>query len=280
MNDLILGMSINLIASSVIGLVIRQLSRQWPLRWVDVAGLLVVACLVLYLVYVWDQLWQLRWLPFSNMIVLGNGLPIFISALIGLACRRLKGRPKVRTLAVTMLACVGLGALARPLCGQTPICKDRWEEEVCLQSTPQTCSPAAAATVLRCFGVKTTEGEMASLCLTHTGTHWMGLYRGLRTKLPSNVSVTPLCSASLAELRQASRDQPTILIVSMPREFPTEWEYRAESGWLPGVSHSVVCFGPTANERWLIADPANGLETWSAEEMLILWHGDGFLISY
>ena len=97
MDDLILGIAINLIVASLIGFAMRQLSRQWPLCWVDIAGLLVVACLLLYLVYVWDQLWQLRWLPFGNMIVLGNGLPLFISALGGLTCRRLKGRPRVRT---------------------------------------------------------------------------------------------------------------------------------------------------------------------------------------
>lgn len=279
MDDLILGIAINLIVASLIGFAMRQLSRQWPLCWVDIAGLLVVACLLLYLVYVWDQLWQLRWLPFGNMIVLGNGLPLFISALGGLTCRRLKGRPRVRTFAVSLLAVVAIGSVARPLCGEPPICENKWEGEVCLQSTSMTCSPAAAATVLKCFGIEATEGEMAGLCLTRTGTHWMGLYRGLRKKLPDSISISPLCSASLSELRQASRARPLILIVSLPHEIPSEWEYRTESGWLPGVSHSVVCLGPAANDRWKIADPTNGFETWSTEEMQILWQGSGLRIA-
>ena len=107
----------------------------------------------------------------------------------------------------------------------------------------------------------------------------MGLYRGLRKKLPDSISISPLCSASLSELRQASRARPLILIVSLPHEIPSEWEYRTESGWLPGVSHSVVCLGPAANDRWKIADPTNGFETWSTEEMQILWQGSGLRIA-
>jgi hypothetical protein len=54
---------------------------------------------------------------------------------------------------------------------------------MCRQTSDSTCSAAAAATLLRHFEIKSSEGEMAELCRSgHFGTSLHGIYRGLRLK--------------------------------------------------------------------------------------------------
>ena len=279
MEDLWFGIAINVSVSAACGYAVRQWSRQWPLRWVDVAGVVLALALVSYIAFVWDHSWLARWLPYSNLIVLGNGLPFFAALLAGLSCRRLRGRPRARTIAVVMLTVVGVGALVRPLLGETPVCEARWEGDVCLQTTKHTCSAASAATALRRVGVATTESEMAQLCLTREGTHWMGLYHGLSKKLPPAWRIEVLDAKNLEALRHVSQNAPAILTVELPRDVPAGWKYRQESGWLPGVSHSVVCLGPDGDDQWRIVDPANGIEHWSTKDLLVLWQGHGMRLT-
>lgn len=279
MEDLWLGMAINLIVSAGCGFVVRQLSREWPLRCVDVAGVVVAATLVMYVAFVWDRLWLASWLPFSNLIVLGNGLPIFAAVLIGLTCRRLRAKPGSRWVVVGLLTMTGVAALVRPLLGSPPACENRWDQAVCLQTTAHTCSAASAATVLRFLRADASESEMARLCLTRKGTHWMGLFRGLCRKLPDGWRIEPLERATREQLHSASRTSPAILFVSLPQDAPRARQFRTERGWIPGISHSVVCFGEEAPDQWLIADPANGIERWTTEELRLLWRGDGLRLS-
>lgn len=279
MGDLWWGIAINLTVSWVGGYTVRQLSRQWPLWWVDVSGVVLASVLVGYIARVWDRPYLARWLPYSNLIVLGNALPLFAALLAGLSCRRLRGRSRTRTTAVVLLTVVGFGALIRPLLGQAPICDDQWEGEVCLQTTKHTCSAASAATALRRVGVLTTEAEMAKLCLTREGTHWMGLYRGLSRKVSPTWRIEVFDDKRLETLRLVSQNAPAILTVELPRDVPAGWKYRQESGWLPGVSHSVVCLGPVGDDQWKVIDPANGIEQWSTADLLMLWQGHGMWLT-
>lgn len=275
MDDLWLGIVINLGVAVGLGFLVRQWSRKWRMREVDFVGLLVVVVLVWYIARMWDHPWQARWLPYSNLIVLGNLLPMFTAILAGLSCRRLRGRPRQCGAVVLLLAIVGGASQVRPLWGQPPRCDQNWDGNVCLQTTPHTCSAASAATVLRQCGVETSEAEMAELCLTRAGTHWMGLYRGLRKKLDPSWQIEVFESQDLETLGQVTPSMPAILTVELPDELPTAWEYRLESGWLPGVSHSVVCLGANRYGDWRIADPATGLEYWTTNDLLMLWRGYG-----
>jgi hypothetical protein len=279
MEDLWFGIAINLMVSWSSGYAIRQLSRRWPLRWVDVGGVVLAIMLVGYIACVWDHPWLAKWLPYSNLIVLGNALPLFAALLAGLSCRRLRGRPHTRTSVVVLLTLVGVGALIRPLLGEAPICKEHWEGAVCLQTTKHTCSAASAATMLRYVDVVTTEAEMARLCLTREGTHWMGLYHGLSRKLSPAWQIEVFDAKCLQDLRHVSQNSPAILTVELPRDMPTAWKYRQENGWLPGVSHSVVCLGSDGDDHWRIVDPANGLERWTTADLLVLWQGQGMRLA-
>jgi len=54
----------------------------------------------------------------------------------------------------------------------------------CMQSTGYTCVPASCVAALAWWGIETTEGEMARLCLTSSwGTSAFNAYRGLTLKL-------------------------------------------------------------------------------------------------
>ena len=47
--------------------------------------------------------------------------------------------------------------------------KDKWQGNACLQSTASTCGPASVATILRQFGINTTEREIARAAFSYEG---------------------------------------------------------------------------------------------------------------
>jgi hypothetical protein len=61
--------------------------------------------------------------------------------------------------------------------------KNQWVGDVCLQSTPSTCGPASAASILKAFGEEASEGELAKECYAYTGgtENWY-LARALRRR--------------------------------------------------------------------------------------------------
>ena len=65
------------------------------------------------------------------------------------------------------------------------------EAHHCVQSTIYSCGPAACVSLLSCWGVPATEGEMMGLCATpaYDGTSLFRICRGLRLKLPDRFSV-------------------------------------------------------------------------------------------
>jgi hypothetical protein len=91
----------------------------------------------------------------------------------------------------------------KPLLGPVDVSKlaDRCEGEVCMQSTPSTCGPASAATLLHFFGLTGSERDLAIEALTYQGgtENWY-LIRALRRRglnvnvkilEPGNVFPTP-----------------------------------------------------------------------------------------
>jgi hypothetical protein len=72
-----------------------------------------------------------------------------------------------RSYTAALLAGVAGLAAVIPLLGNVPKCGEHWDRlGTCLQTTRYTCSPAAAATLLRKYDIDATEQEMAELCLT------------------------------------------------------------------------------------------------------------------
>jgi hypothetical protein len=272
MSDLAVGYIIMAAIAAGLFLLTRWLSRSLLAWQCDVAGAAVVILLIVYIRTVWYDPRLAELLPFSNLIVVGNWLPLFAATLAALAWRRTAGMAIRRTFTTAELAAAGTLAAVFPLLGSVPECGDRWDKlGTCLQTTRYTCSPAAAATLLKKHGIHATEQEMAELCLTRRGTSWQGLYRGLKLKTAGTRWDVQVCRCSPDELERLGA-APLILSVGLGAGAPADSDFTREFGWVPGVSHSVVLEDFSSNHCATIADPAQEMarEQWDAETLRTL----------
>ncbi len=233
------------------------------------AGLLML----LYLVFIWKTALLSAWLPFSSIVVLCNWFPLAAAFLAGITWTHGYGTKVRRVLFGSAVFLTAAWSMCDPLLGQPPVCVNRWDRNgVCRQSSKYTCTPAAAATLLRLNGISTEESEMADLCLTRDGTTWQGLFRGLTLKTQGHRSRVKVIECEWDELERQLH-QPMIIAVGIDPSQPYPEAYTNKRwGWEPGVRHSVVLLGIT-NGRILVADPSVGLESWTAGDLQTLFRG-------
>lgn len=238
------------------------------------AEVLVCLATVAYLHWLWDRPSLSRLLPFSSTIILGNWLPIVGSFFLGV-CLKTEYITFLRriVLAICMVAISGY-SLARPMLGKPPVCVPvMYDRTLDFQTTDQTCSAACAASLLRLHGISANEKELASLCLTRRGTHWLGVYRGLKLKtadtnwdvVAEEVSTQDLFSGNLG---------PGILALSFHvaesgRTCDPEWGFEAD------VGHSVLILKSSSPAALDVFDPAPdyGFETWREDVLVSVRNG-------
>ncbi|MEJ7590791.1 MAG: hypothetical protein WKF77_04530 [Planctomycetaceae bacterium] len=238
------------------------------------AEVLVCLATVAYLNLLWDRPSLSRLLPFSSTIILGNWLPIVGSFFLGV-CLKTEYITFLRriVLAICMVAISGY-SLARPMLGTPPVCVPvMYDRTLDFQTTDQTCSAACAASLLRLHGISANEKELASLCLTRRGTHWLGVYRGLKLKtagtnwdvIAEEVSTQDLFRGELG---------PGILALSFHvaesgRTCDPEWGFESD------VGHSVLILKSHAPAALDVFDPAPdyGFETWSEDVLVSVRNG-------
>ena len=279
MNDLYLAITLVGFASVVAlaaGLLVGARASR---RTATLLCVVVVALIVAHVRWVSDRPWVARVLPVSSVIVLGNALPPLAAALAGLAWRLIPGNVLRRgVLLVALLVICGHRSFAPAFASPPPLAGDRWRHGVCIQTSPATCSAAAAATLLRAHGIKATEAEMARLCLTGgRGTAAHGLYRGLKLKTAGTAWDVEVFHTDTAGLR-AMAPAPSILTVRLDPAPGIDPRYEQLWGWTPGLQHTVVFFGFTdedGGDKVRMGDPAVGREHWSAKDLHVLWHGEG-----
>lgn len=300
MNDLILGIGILALLSSLLFLAGRHLGRRLSVRWAKGVGVAAVGALAAYHGLLADDILLARLLPVSNLIVVGNWTPLPLGLLAGLAWsliprlavgadparpvdqpgRTAKDAPRIvlirRVVVVLFLGLVGSYAVIRPLWGQAPTCGNRWDGDFCLQTTDSTCTAACAVTLLRAHGIQATEGEMAALCLTRRGTVWQGLFRGLTLKTAGTPWRVEIVRGPFEGLRSLGRG-PAILEAGLPRDAEVARIYTERYGWSQGEWHSVLFFGFRGNGRVAMGDPTPGIgrEDWTEEDLRVLWGGRG-----
>ena len=108
-----------------------------------------------------------------------------------------------------------------------------------MQSSPHTCSAASAATLLRFYGIRATEQEMAELCLTRSGTTWLGLYHGLASKLLGSQYRLEFFETDAEGLQPMIADGPVLLCCQLdPMLAKLVPQYVNDGGWIPGLAHS------------------------------------------
>jgi ABC-type bacteriocin/lantibiotic exporter with double-glycine peptidase domain len=133
---------------------------------------------------------------------------------------------------------------------------DRWEHDVCLQSTASTCGPAAAATILRSFGVNTTEAELASAARTSaSGTEVWFLIRELRRR---GFTVRPRTGIR-------TLDQVTPPAIAGVRNAST------------GTGHFIALVRRESNNLF-VGDPLTGGATYAMEDATNLFTFTGFFV--
>lgn len=251
-------------------------SLQNRARQATIVRVELLVCLAAgaYLVFLWDRPILGALLPFSGTIILGNWLPVFGSFLLG-AC--------LKTESITLLRRVGLSAiliaisgysLTRPVLGNPPECLPVLGNRILdFQTTDQTCSAACAAGLLRLHGVSASEGELANLCLTRRGTHWLGVYRGLKLKTAGTNWDVVVQEVSTQELfsRQLG---PGILAMSFHatasgNDRDPEWGFKPCSG------HSVLVLNVRSEALLDVFDPDSycGFETWTKDTLRNIRHG-------
>jgi len=277
--DLYLGLAVMAVLSGCAFVLGNRLAGGH--RWVG-NGLAIATVLLtlFYIRFAWDDIRLARLLPFSNLVIVGNWLPLASTFLAGVVWRRIRHWRRVVGVAALWIA--GGYAAATPLLAKPPVCEDNWtpRREVCLQTTSATCTPACAATLLSLHGIQVTEGEMARLCLTTSrGTNWTGLFRALKLKTHGSRYDVRVLSGSARDLLATLRT-PAILSVGLPMDTRPDSYYRTKWVWNPGEEHSVILLGFSKDGLLQIIDPDNRIvfETWHRRDLEVLWRGQGMTL--
>jgi hypothetical protein len=277
MLDLYLGLAIMLALAVVVFGTVASVSQRLSSRqltWLAVAIVLVMGA---YAHWLWHNPAMARWLPVSNLVIVGNWFPWFLFALGGVVYRMPALSLPRRAGLLCSLALASSYALLCPLLGTEPRCSERystWGDAV--QTTDFTCTAASAATLLRAHGIEASEQEMAELCLTRRGTSWLGLYRGLKLKTAGTPWEVEVVCCPIDGLNRYA-DRPMLVDVGLPSSGHVDAAFREEFGWSPGTKHSVILNGFSAADRAQVIDPAPlvGREEWDAETLALLWRGYG-----
>ncbi|WP_047813641.1 C39 family peptidase [Rhodopirellula islandica] len=239
---------------------------------------LAVLAMIYFLFYASGQLFWAKYVPNSAAIVYTNFASIFAALAAGWALRLPQTPAWRRVILSALLGMVSGAAILWPLLSiairPAPEGGDQWKNGVAMQTSWATCSPAAAATLLRAEGINVSESDLIPLCLTDSsGTPTLGLYRGIKLVADQHSRSVTVLNETLDEMWDRN-DWPVLMAVKLPygvddRRYADQW------GWIPGMGHSVVALGLTSDgQRMLVGDPSVGLEEWSRDDLRVLWHGD------
>lgn len=214
----------------------------------------------------WNRPVMASILPDSGLIVLGNWLPLWGCFFAGIYSQSTRIAPWRRSVvgAACLVAC--LYSTIQPVTGTAPVCGHGMMTPAGLQyqSTPFTCSAACAVSLLSMHGIEATEAELAELCLTRQGTHWMGLYRGLKVKTADTAWDVEVSEFDRRRFASAEFDSPGILALDIDSSvFPDDVDH----GFQSDVGHSVVFLQRQSNEVITVFDPSPdfGVEDWGRD---------------
>ena len=267
-------MVISLLCSLVTGGVLHIREGQSSMLFIALA----VLATVVFQIYVSGQLFLAQWIPSTAAVIYTNFSAFFAAAAAGWAWRVPKTPAWRRAFLALSLGLASVLATCWPLASRVlrpaPPGAAQWQGEVALQSARATCSPAAAATLLRQHGIEVDERDLVPLCLTdRSGTSTLGLYRGVKKVASENHLDVEIVDSRLDQLLEAN-DWPVLLAVKLPYGVEDP-RYARDWGWIPGTGHSVVALGRLPGGRVVVGDPSVGIEAWSRQDLELLWHGVG-----
>lgn len=278
MSDIFFAIGSVLTVSLVLGLLVARSTKPSGM-WRTAAMAILLLGAFGNVFYSTGMIVWARYIPHSAVIVWANLVPVAAAISAGLAYR-LPNTPHWRQLlAAGLLALLSIGTAFWPVQGfilrPTQPGGNTWSQGVALQTSWSSCSPAAAATLLRANGVDVNESDLMTACLTDSrGTVSLGLYRGVKLYADANDLDVEIIPPSLDQL-YTDNQWPVLLLVRLPKTGVDDPRYEQHWGWIPGLGHSVVALGLRSNGNLLIGDPSIGREQWTRKDMETLWHGDG-----
>ncbi len=151
---------------------------------------------------------------------------------------------------------------------------DVTEKWLCMQTTESTCSAAAAASLLRIYGIEVSEKEMIRSCLsTINGTPWQGIWRGV------NLYAPPEYKAVLVRgVDRKNMEFPMLISAEFDSSSEEYTKYVSQWGWKQGTPHTVVLFERTKDGYLTVGDPSIGIDRWDDEALEVLWDGQGIVL--
>jgi ABC-type bacteriocin/lantibiotic exporter with double-glycine peptidase domain len=157
-----------------------------------------------------------------------------------------------------VLALLLLVPYIKPLLAPLPVTlQDRWSEGVCLQSTPSTCGPASAGTILRYFGISASESELARECFSYgAGTENWYITRALRKR---------------------GLKAHYVIRAAQPAEIPYPCIAGTRLGGSGGPGHFVAIL-EREKARYIIGDPLVGRLSLTPEELHAQYFLTGFFL--
>lgn len=273
MADLYTAMAILALISQCVLMTTVKLTRDITKREATAVGFVVSLLVLCYIIFIWKSSILADYLQVSSLVVLINWFPMAAAFLAGITWTHGYGSKARRIVFGGVLFATSCWSVFAPVRGEPPECENLWDlDGVCRQSSLYTCTPAAAAMLLRLNNVPADESEMADLCLTRRGTTWLGLFRGLILKtqgLPVRVRVVECTWDELTD----KINGPAILSVGIDPSQTYNPAYVEDWGWHPGVRHSVLLRDIDQNGNVLVADPAVGLEWWAPRDLETLFRG-------
>lgn len=137
--------------------------------------------------------------------------------------------------------------------------QNKWVDGVCIQTTPSTCGPSSAATILHLFGISVTERELARECYTcGTGTENWYLARAMRSRgLVTDYRMTPA--------------QPTML--------PTPSISGTQLGGKGGAGHFIAILSHIPG-GYIIGDPIGGRRVLTLDQIRAKYYITGFFMVF
>jgi hypothetical protein len=166
----------------------QKISQSYNSRWLAAGFPLAAMPAIVFAAYYTKIFGEAKWLylfrswPFTELSAAGIGL------IAGWLQHQRSQRPQLKRIASPFLIpfltvlCVGAPYLKQMVLRlDWAKFENRWDEEVCLQSSESSCGPAAAATLLRHFGKNANELEIARASFTtRRGTENWYLIRAIR----------------------------------------------------------------------------------------------------
>lgn len=270
--DLLLGIIVLGLLAAGLFYCGRMVAGRSP-RWLTAATAVATLALTLaFAVAVHGRLILARFLPFPNVIVVGNWIPLGAAFLAGIVARERAIPCWRRVVVLGMLTALASYTVAYELlaAGLQPE-QPRFLDGVCMQTTPSSCSACCAVALLMSHKIPATEGELMTLCLTRPrGTPELGLYRGLKLKTRHTAWCVETFRCDVDTLRRSS-SFPVVLLVEMNPEYSRG----LAQGGMNRTNHAIVVHGFRGDGSAEVGNPSSGRQRWSVDKLRRQWFGDG-----